>query len=112
MKIRLTETELKSLIKKVISEVENLSTSYTTLNKQVLTDKKTGKTYTILPGDVWTKKVKNNTAYYKHKNGLYFTCTGNSVMGFEEEDMYSESNISKLEGSKPLFYTMKSKLCK
>ena len=111
MKIKLTETELKTLIKKVISEVENLSTTYTTLNKQVLTDKKTGKKYTIQPGDVWSKKIQNNETYYKHKNGLYFTCSGNNIKSFEEEDMYTESNIKNLQGSEKLYFTMKSKLC-
>jgi len=112
MKIRLTEIELKNLIKKIISEVDNLSPNYKTKYKQILTDRKTGKNYTILPGDVWSKKVKNNQVYYQNKNGLYFTCNGKGVVGFEEEDMYIETNIFKLDGSKSLFYSMKSKLCK
>ena len=108
MKIELTERELTSLIKKKIVEIEN---NYTTIYKHILTDKNTGKKYVVNTGDIWTKKTRNNETYYQHKNGLYFTCSGKNITSFEEEDMYTESNIKNLQNSDKLYYTMKSKLC-
>jgi len=105
--IKLTESQLERIVKTLISE-SNYETQY---NHSVKSS--TGKSYNVKKGSIWYEKKIGQKTYWTNENtGLYFTCDGKDISGFEEEDLYGSMNVTKYEGSKSLVTTMKSKLCK
>jgi len=105
--IKLTENDLVKIIKKVITE----SKDYTTLYSHALTNKNNEK-FIVNKNTIWKNKTINNEQVWSGPKGLFFTCSGLTPSGLEEDDTYSPRNISKMSGSKSLVSVMKEKLCK
>lgn len=110
--VRLTESDLVRIVKRVIEENEINEIDYTTKYNHSLTDKY-GKKYSVIKNSVWKEKNINGEKFWVNsKNGLYFNCNGKNHPETEEEELYTPMNILKMNGSQSLTSTMKTELCK
>jgi len=93
---------------------QGLESNYETQYNHILkSSDNIGQSTIIKKGFIWDKKKIGQQTYWINKNtGLYFTCDGKSIDGWEEDELYRSMNINKYQGSNSLFTVMKTKLCK
>jgi hypothetical protein len=111
--VRLSESDLTRLIKRVISEQSSRlkkMAQYVTENDHILT--KNGKTIKINKGDIWRQKGMDASMldFMVHeKTGITFLCDPSlGSQGF----MSDEKNLNKFQNSRPLVDSLRVKFCK
>jgi hypothetical protein len=111
--VRLSESDLTRLIKRVISEQSSRlkkMAQYVTENDHILT--KNGKTIKINKGDIWRQKGMDASMldFMVHeKTGITFLCDPSlGSQGF----MSDEKNLYKFQNARPLVDSLRVKFCK
>jgi hypothetical protein len=99
---------------KELQKKQGLESNYETQYNHILKSlDNIGQSTIIKKGFIWDKKkIGQQTAWINKNTGLYFTCDGKSISGWEEDELYRSMNINKYQGSNSLFTVMKTKLCK
>ena len=117
--VRLSESDLTRLIKKVISEQSSRlkkMAQYVTENDHILT--KNGKTFKISKGDIWRQKGMDASMldFMVHeKTGITFLCDpslGSQGFMSDETNLYKFHEFQNIPYPKPLVDSLRVKFCK